>query len=524
MAGTPQFKQWWLWLTLILLSARVAQAEIAWRGPPFFLVTRGMAVKDILHDFGANYSVPVIVSPEVDDLFVGKLQQQSPEELLCRLARLFNLSWYYDGEALYIYKSHQVATELLAPKYLAAEQIATYLEQSEFINGGGCRVKLVEDFSSLEVFGVPACRKRIGTLVRDLDARAQTRAENQQEVMVFPLRYASAADLTYRYRQQEVVVPGVVTLLREIAKNQPMGSQGATTADSISGSGTARFSADQRRNAVVIHDRSVSMPMYSRLIQELDRQAEQIEISVAIMDVNVSELASLGVQWSAERHFAGGRGTFKIDANNPAPSGVALTDLASDSGAHKGYLSAVLSNPGKFMVKIEALQENCKAKVLSQPSVVTLNNVQAVLDKSVTFFTKVHGKSSGKLESVVSGTLLRVTPRIVDKEESELLLQINIQDGAPRSSAAGATGGSSALNNSTPPAIENSEITTQASLRSGQSLLLGGFIQDKDEVSEQKVPLLGDLPLLGVLFRSSKHEVHSVVRLFLIKATPLSPV
>lgn len=494
----------WLWLTALLLPLSIGRAEIAWHGPQFFLVTRGMAVKDILHDFGTNYSIPVIVSPEVDDLFVGKLQQQNPEDLLCRLARLFNLTWYYDGEALYIYKAHQVTTELLAPKYLGAERIATDLEQSDLMDEKGCRVKLVENFSALEVFGVPACIKRVSALVKDLDAREQTQAENQQEMRVFPLRYASAADLIYRYRQQEVVVPGVVTLLREIARGQPMVGQGDATPDRSANTDSARFSADHRRNAVVIHDRSVAMPMYRKLIKDLDHQAAQIEISVAIIDVNVSELATLGVRWGGESHLPGDRGKFKVGTSKLP---------------HKGYLSALLDNSTKFMLKIEALQENAKAKVLSQPSVVTLNNVQAVLDKNITFYTKVGGRQTGKLESVVSGTLLRVTPRIVDREESELLLQINIQDGGPRSDPQkqNRTLGQFSI----PPEIENSEITTQASLRSGQSLLLGGFVQDKDVEEKQKVPLLGDLPVVGALFRSTKHEVNSVVRLFLIKATPL---
>ncbi|MEI8599907.1 hypothetical protein P4S55_01260 [Shewanella sp. PP-Sp27a-2] len=59
-------------------------------------------------------------------------------------------------------------------------------------------------------------------------------------------------------------------------------------------------------------------------------------------------------------------------------------------------------------------------------------------------------------------------------------------------------------------------------LKSGESLLLGGFVQDRDETTQNKIPLLGDLPLLGGLFRSTDHHTQSVMRLFLIKAEPVN--
>ncbi len=119
-----------------------------------------------------------------------------------------------------------------------------------------------------------------------------------------------------------------------------------------------------------------------------------------------------------------------------------------------------------------------------------------------------------KLESVTSGSLLRVTPRMIETEGvQEVLLNLNIQDGQQQAST----------NSNEPlPEIRNSDISTQATLQVGQSLLLGGFIQDTQIESQNKIPLLGDIPLLGGLFRSTDKQSHSVVRLFLIKAVPVN--
>ncbi|MGI2126589.1 hypothetical protein [Shewanella oncorhynchi] len=166
------------------------------------------------------------------------------------------------------------------------------------------------------------------------------------------------------------------------------------------------------------------------------------------------------------------------------------------------------------MMRLNALEKNSKAKVLSRPSVVTLNNVQAVLDKNVTFYTKLEGDKVAKLESVTTGSLLRVTPRLIDEVGHQaVMLDLNIQDGQQ----------SQAVSRSEPlPQVQNSEISTQATLKSGESLLLGGFVQDRDETTQNKIPLLGDLPLLGGLFRSTDHHTQSVMRLFLIKAEPVN--
>jgi type III secretion protein C len=110
-----------------------------------------------------------------------------------------------------------------------------------------------------------------------------------------------------------------------------------------------------------------------------------------------------------------------------------------------------------------------------------------------------------------------VTPRIVnEKHHQRVMLSLNIQDGQQTGQQKKAIGTNDAL-----PQVENSEIATQATLKTGESLLLGGFVQDKNKTVENKIPLLGDIPLLGGLFRSTNHSKQSVMRLFLIKAEPV---
>ncbi|MEW9890211.1 MAG: EscC/YscC/HrcC family type III secretion system outer membrane ring protein [Candidatus Symbiodolus clandestinus] len=507
------FKRWCGLLSLLPLFVMAAVREPihssspVWQGPAFFIVTRGMAVADILRDFGSNYRIPMVISEQVDDRFIGTLRHAKPEQLLHQLAHLYNLVWYYDGEAIYVYKTHEFTTKLITPDFLSAEQLQRSLQQAGVLNEYNCHLKVVQDFNAFELFGVPVCIQRVGHLVKELDSRAHQQALNREAVTLFPLQYASAEDMTYHYRQQQVVVPGVVSVLKAMSDSQGLGANEAEILEkTVAGqsaqgdSNQPKFSADPRQNAVIVRDREISMPIYRRLIADLDKPQLPIEISLVIIDVNVGQLEQLGLDWSLS---SGQQNRLQLKQGLDLPA-----------GGHE-FFSSVLSNAERFMMQINALQRNAQAKVLSQPSIVTLNNVQAVLDKSVTFYTKLTGAKVAQLASVTSGTLLRVTPRVVTDPQNQpqkILLQLNIQDGRQQSSS----------NSQEPlPQVQNAEIATQATLKVGQSLLLGGFVQDSTANMEHKVPLLGDLPGLGRLFRNTRQETQSVVRLFLIKAIPI---
>jgi type III secretion protein C len=496
----------------VLLAAPAAPR---WEGPPFFVITRGMAVADILRDFGTNYRVPMVISEQIDDRFIGTLRHAEPVKLLRQLAHLYNLVWYYDGEAIYVYKAREFTMSLLTPDFLNADQLQRSLQQAGLLSEHNCRLKVVKDFNAFELFGVPACIQRVSKLVKELDTRARQQALNREAVTLFPLQYASASDVTYHYREQQVVVPGVVTVLKAMSGPQglsvdeadsPLLERGEGAAANSNSSGTTpQFSADPRQNAVIIRDREISMPIYRRLISQLDQPQTPIEVSLVIIDVNVGQLDQLGLEWS-----------FRVKNSAGLLKNALVKFNSSDDQGSNEFFSSVISNADKFMVQVNALQQNAQAKVLSQPSIVTLNNVQAVLDKSVTFHTKLTGDKVAKLASVTSGTLLRVTPRVLTNSESGeqgVLLQLNIQDGRQQASNSA---------QEPLPQVQNAEIATQASLKVGQSLLLGGFVQDSTINTEHKIPLLGDLPGIGVLFRNTRQETQSVVRLFLIKAIPIA--
>lgn len=466
--------------------------RIPWQGKDFIFVSRGTPVANVLKDMGANFQIPVVVSPDIRDIFSGRLEEKSPEAVLDFLANTYHLAWYYNNQALYIYKADAIISEVITPSYLSTQRVERYLRDVKALGIGQCHIVNIKGIRAFEVVGVPACVDKVAELAKKLDEKAVEQDDSRQVIRMFPLKYASATDSVYSYRGTNVTVPGIVSILRDMASNA-MTNTVDDGAPRIA-SGSASFSADSRQNSVIVHDKASNMPLYARLIPKLDVKPTQIQISATIVDVSTDKLDELGVNWQSTRTWGGTNFTSQTQFS---------------SGSANAFTSLI--DTGSFRVTLTALEKSSKAKVLSRPSVITLNNIQAVLDSSTTFYTKLEAQDAVKLESVSSGSLLRVTPRIIDSRgKRDVLLVLNIQDGGQADSTVDGL-----------PQVTNSEITTQATLSTGQSLLLGGFIKDTTTRNEEKIPLFGDLPVVGFLFRSRQDNQARVARLFLISAEPV---
>ncbi|BEV73179.1 MULTISPECIES: EscC/YscC/HrcC family type III secretion system outer membrane ring protein [unclassified Paludibacterium] len=480
-------------ILLALCSAQAWTQAIPWQGPVFFLTSRQMPLAEVLGELGANYRLPVVVSPAIRDSFSGRLAETHPGEALSTLSRQYQLMPYYDGQALYLYKAEEMDRSVLTPAALPAATLLAQLKDAGLSDAQACRLSLLDQSNALQVAGVPVCLSRLTLMAKQLDSQYAEQAQRQDVVQVYPLRYASAADSSYSFRGQSVLVPGIVSVLRDMTHSPASGTGGAAVKTA---SGLPVFSADSQRNAVLVRDLAKNQNVYRDLIRQLDHRPTLIEISVEILDVDAADIDQLGVDWQGNAAIGGGAVAFN-----------------ANTGLSGGSFSSLVSNTQSFLVRLSALTARSRARIISRPSVVTLDNVQAVLDRNITFYTKLASDSNPQLASVSAGELMRVTPRLIHEPDQpeRVLLTLNIQDGrqAPPVSEVESL-----------PQVQNAEISTQATLQTGQALLLGGFVENEAVQGERKVPLLGDLPLLGGLFRSKATSGRSMLRLFLIRAEP----
>src|SRR5437764_703688 len=204
------------------------------------------------------------------------------------------------------------------------------------------------------------------------------------------------------------------------------------------------------------------LPRYEQLIAALDVEPQSLEIEATIIDVNTDRARDLGIDWRW----------------NNAGHGLQVGNPAAPAPTRGGVASVVLGSLGQFFARINALQTEGAARVVSSPQVVTLSDVEAVFDNSSTFYVRVAGREQVDLFNVSVGTSLRVTPHVFrDQDRTRIKLMVNVEDGNVTGRSVDQI-----------PIVDRSTINTQALIAEGESLLIGGMVRDSESSSVDKVP------------------------------------
>lgn len=264
--------------------------------------------------------------------------------------------------------------------------------------------------------------------------------------------------------------------------------------------------ADSRLNAVIVKDTPQHMPIYEELLKLLDVPTRLIEIEAVIVDVNSSNLAELGIDWGARAgNVAGGFGRPAAPPDNVTGTIIFGRDVSP---------TTVIPNAGNFLMsRVRLLEGKGSARVVSRPSVLTVDNLGALIDLSETFFVQSVGERVASVVPISVGTTLKVTPHIIDGPNGTAVqLIVDIEDGAIQDQS------SQSL-----PRIRRSTIGTQAVMNERESLLIGGFNAESDIRQVDQVPGIGNVPLLGLFFKKKSTRVEKRERLFLITPKILSP-
>ena len=404
-------------------------------------------------------------------------------------------------------------------------RVLTALEQTKSKNdpaaGVGTPTRMVADerSNSILLSGDKASRLRLRALISHLDTPMDSGGNTQ----VVYLRYAKAKELVN-------VLQGVSkNLSNEAARNAPMPGQGQAPpggGGSSGGAGLVDIQADEATNSLVITAPPELIRSLRTVIAQLDVRRAQVLVEAVIAEISAEKTAELGVQWGVNGNNAIGFTNFDVGTSslsnvlgvagaidfalNP-PSGTApsLPKISEDQ-IPRGMQLGV--GGGDFAVLLSALAKDADTNVLSTPTIVTLDNEEAeiVVGQNVPFVTGTYTTSTtsgtstgnGSSSSLQSGgpfqtiqrqdvgITLKVKPQINEGNAVKLEIAQEVSNVVPSANAA--TQG---------PTTNKRSIKTKVLVENGQILVLGGLIDESLNESAQKVPLLGDVPLLGNLFR-----------------------
>ncbi|MFP4466531.1 MAG: type II secretion system protein GspD [Candidatus Goldiibacteriota bacterium] len=248
----------------------------------------------------------------------------------------------------------------------------------------------------------------------------------------------------------------------------------------------AKMSVDYRTSSVVVTGTNQTHNRFARVVEELDVKVPQVMIEAKLYEVNVSNVNDIGVRWGMESQ--GDQPYIKGDFNPLPVSGAGEINVG------------MLQSGFNINASINALERESRAKLLSAPKItVESNRTAQIQTSSSTFYEteQVVTTSSGAVvtRDYVAVSLpisLQVMCKVTKKNEIELKVTVVVEK------LAGSSGGSG------PPDTSVQTAETKVSARNNETIVIGGLISERIVDVEEKVPLLGDIPLLGELFRGSK--------------------
>jgi general secretion pathway protein D len=406
-------------------------------------------------------------------------------------------------------------TNIVRLKHAAAEEVVKLINQLEQQNKGNAAEAGSASFSvvadkrtnSVMITGDEVQRSRIRTMVRYLDVPL----DNIGNANVIYLEYANAVDVAE-------VLGRVTANLSKLDADKTNDSSARTT---------AVIEADEATNALIITADPDVMQTISAVISKLDIRRAQVLVEAILVEVSNINDKEFGVEWL----FGDKSGVYGANSSPPGSgAGLLGATTAGILNEDTGLLGAALaSNPGlslgvgridsnglNFNFLIKALQEQSDTNILSTPSLLTLDNNEAtiVVGQEVPFvtgsFTSTGTGSNPNnpfqtIERKDVGITLRVTPHI--NEGDSIVMEI-VQEI------------SSLTDLIASDVITNKrEITTTVLADDGDTVVLGGLIQDDVTEVDRRVPVLGSIPGLGRLFRSSGTKLTKTNLMVFLRST-----
>ena len=295
--------------------------------------------------------------------------------------------------------------------------------------------------------------------------------------------------------------PGSGTPGREAVRNPRL----------LSASGS--LSVDQRTNTLIVKDMAANLAKIRELVAKLDKPIPQVMIEARIVEIERDSSLGFGINWgfnykgsansplaisnSASNAYLAQQNTNLLatprssmtgngpnfNVGNQLPNGV-----ASNLGIHLGSLSPLLD----LDIELGALETSGKARTISSPRVLTANNKEASISQGVRQPYPTEALSGGITYQYIDAALsLKVTPHVT--ANGFITLDVNAKNNSIQG----------AISPGAPPALNTREVETQALVKDGQTIVLGGILQNNQSENQRGIPELKDIPGLGWLFKNS---------------------
>jgi len=456
---------------IFLLVPQLGFAEIPGFDQPVYLEPNGQSPNVFVKSLFGQIGVPVRVDGEIDGVVDGVFEDTAAN-VFKEFSRKFDAHVYFDRKIAYVYRTDDVIEKTLPMSNRRAKEIFRHIKERDITDA--LNQIYVVPGEGLDVVGNPRFIERVELKVLNLKLPANSGTKSSAKKTAatpataievkakpvfkqFKLKYASVVDHTVVSGGVEKLIPGVETLLwafvnggahaslemmasisgetdpallkvgaEEGANNDASDTTDAGELNKVSPQNSpkntaVRFSrtssngslpvirADSHTNSIYIKDTAERLEEYKQMIDIWDQKPRMVEIEVSIIDINNEKQRELGVNWRAingGNELLLGQGTAADFRLYP---GQTITPAAEG-----GALSLSWGNTTKFIARMRALEELGAAKFVSKPHVTTKSNLEATVESTIEFLIKLEGNEEVSLEEKSYGTVLTVTPRVIE--------------------------------------------------------------------------------------------------------------
>lgn len=499
-----------------VLSVHAAGPKgVGWRVPAYSLTARAMDVREALETFGVAEGVPVVLSAAVQGAFSGNFKDVPAGDFLDRVCTMHNLTWYYDGASVFVSGAGETVTTLIDLRYMKAAEVVAMLKELG-VEDARFPIKTAQDDELIMVSGPPRYVTLVAEMIEKADRLREQRTFAEVETRLFPLANTWADNVSFSQASSggmsdSLTIRGVASLLQDIMGqgSESKVREGTNEVDRAEALKSAVgvhpvIRPENRLNAVLVRDVATRMPMYERLIRELDRPQRLVEIEVTTLEFTKSD----ALDWQLSLKVTGARGDVRGGIGQNAGN------LFDSDGIGGQGLAGAASYLGRWVdvsASLTAMKSRGKLRNISRSTILTLNNLSASMTDRQSYHARIVGTEVASLEEVSAGTRLDVKPRIVEppagmtNEKAVVWMTMTLQDGGFETAVVDAM-----------PMSRTSTLETQAALPVEESLLLAGYFRDVESDAGWGIPYLRDIPLIGWLFGGSSHAKETVQRLFVL--------
>lgn len=556
-----------------MLSAQTTFAAVTNKSISYSTESRPLSevIAQIQYSLGAPISLKGDVNPSM--MVQGEFNGANGYDLVGQLAKRLNLEWAATENEVFLAPSGTKVTEQIA---LGSPELASAVARklTEQFKNRGSNISVSAAGNDINITGLSwwitaiksdtvmrATNDTRKDLVQSLTGKsaANLSAIGPRDIllsptqpgglslMIFKLKNAWAEDKTANVGGSSQNVPGVTTLFSQltgvpkvarpttVASNNKNDSSGTATnlspLPSVAGgydnspfnslvNNTSKDTpasdskkadpipmqrsviADPRQNSVIVRDSGDHYETYKQLINYMDQASPMIQIDAYIVDLSMSEANELGFGLSWKGNLQG----------SVVPGGAAAAPPNAVANPSTPNIILNSSQGAQLLTRISALESRGLSQVVSVPTVLALNNLEAAFSTRQNFYVSVAGSANGSssLTSVTAQTFLRVTPMFTNEGESDdakrIKMVLNIQDAAVNY----------AVNSTGLPQVTENQIATQAIINNGDTLVIGGQVVRKVIDEDSGFPFLSRMPILGLFFGQRSRQYNEYLRIYII--------